>query len=228
MKKIDINGFIIEVEKKKIKNMYLKILPPDGRIHISAPVGMREYQIRAFVISKQAWIQTQQNKLKQREYTQEIDYVTGDRIYVWGKCFSLLVSEDGKRSSVSCKEEQVHLRMKSASTPDQRKKALDQWYRSNLLQVIPEMLEKWENIIGVKSNGFHIRDMKTRWGTCNVRTKNICLNLQLAKKAPICLEYVVVHELVHLLERSHNHVFQAYMDRYLPDWRERKKKLNTN
>jgi predicted metal-dependent hydrolase len=226
MKQIIINNRSIEIEKKKIKNMYLRILPPDGRVHISAPIKMNEEEIKRFVISKLEWIELQQRKLEERHTHQLLLYVSGEEIYIWGRKLNLIVIESNERHSLSFEGDNLILQVKEDSTTEQKARIMADWYKKALQQEIPALIAKWERIIGVKSNSFNIRDMKTRWGVCNIRTKNICLNLQLAKKPPRCLEYVVVHELVHLLERSHNKVFKSYMDHFLPQWRNIKKELN--
>ncbi|MDD3174445.1 MAG: SprT family zinc-dependent metalloprotease [Herbinix sp.] len=226
MKLLIINGIQIELEKKRIKNMYMRIQPPEGRVRISAPYGMKEENIRSFVLSKLDWIEEQQGKVQQSAIHQELEYVSGEEIYVWGRKLSLQVNEQELYTSMDISQYHIVLYVKSGSTTKQREKVVSTWYKKALQQEIPSLISKWEMIIGVKSSGFCIRDMKTRWGTCNIRTKKICLNLQLAKKPPKCLEYVIVHELVHLLEKSHNHIFKGYMDKYLPQWRAIKKELN--
>ncbi|MHB8130971.1 MAG: M48 family metallopeptidase [Mobilitalea sp.] len=226
MKHIIISNIPIEFEKKRIKNMYLRILPPDGRVHISAPVRMSEDEIKRFVESKLEWIELQQRKIQQRHTHQEMQYVSGEEVYVWGRKFNLIVLETAARHKLNFDGENIIVHVKVDSSTEQRAKVMNYWLREALQQEIPALIAKWESIIGVKSNDWTIRDMKTRWGTCNIRSKKICLNLQLAKKPPKCLEYVVIHELVHLLEKSHNSVFKGYMDRFLPQWRSIKKELN--
>jgi predicted metal-dependent hydrolase len=228
MKQIIINGITIELEKKKIKNMYLRILPPDGKVHISAPMKMEEETIRNFVTAKMEWIISQQTRMHQRHIQADIEYVSGDEISVWGEKYYLAVKENCSHNTIKMNGWDIILSVKKDSTASQRKKIIDDWYRKMLMEELPRLIVKWENIIGVKSSGFHIRDMKTRWGTCNIRTGDICFNLQLAKKPIWCVEYVVVHELVHLLERSHNYIFKSYMDQFLPNWRMIKKELNGN
>lgn len=228
MKQIIINGITIDLEKKKIKNMYLRILPPDGKVHISAPIQMKEEYIREFVTAKLEWIVNQQIRMQQRHVQTGIEYESGDEVLVWGEKYFLAVKESCTRNTVKINGWDIILSVKGESTASQRKKIIDDWYRKMLIEELPHLIAKWEKIIGVNSSGFHIRDMKTRWGTCNVRTGNICFNLQLAKKPIRCVEYVVVHELVHLLERSHNYIFKNYMDQFLPNWRSIKKDLNGN
>ncbi len=226
LKTIIINKISIQLERKRIKNMYLKVLPPEGRIHITAPLRMSEDEIRSFVLSKLDWIGLQQEKLRQRHTHQELKYVTGEEIYVWGMPYTLVVSEKTGASGIDWHKDGIILTCKHDSITEERKRILDRWYREELNKRIPDLIGHWEKVMGVKASGFRIRDMKTRWGTCNTRTGNICLSLQLAKKAPRCLEYVVVHELAHLLEGSHNSRFKAYMDQFLPDWRQIKKEMN--
>ncbi len=226
MKHIRIKDIPIELEKKRIKNMYLRILPPDGRVHISAPMKMSEEEIFRIVERKLSWIRLQQTKIQQRNAHRELEYITGEQIFIWGGSYSLVVKDTLKRNYIELVGDELVLYMKHDSTKEQRERLVNAWYKKTLEEEIPFLLARWERTIGVASSGFRIRDMKTRWGTCNTRTKMICLNLQLAKKPPKCLEYVVVHELVHLLERSHNSIFKGYMDLFLPEWRGIKAELN--
>ncbi len=226
MQQIIIGGLTVELEKKRIKNMYLRILPPEGRVHISAPQRMSESDIRKFVLSKLNWIESQQSRLRQQNARKAVNYETGEEIPVWGRKLILTVQESERRAFIQVSQERLLLTVKEGSTPKQREKVLNDWYRRLLMEELPGLLQQWEEIIGVRSGGFGIRNMKTRWGTCNIRSRKLCFNLQLAGKPRSCLEYVVVHELVHLLEKSHNAVFKSYMDKYLPDWRTVKKLLN--
>jgi len=226
MKQIMIHNVSVELEKKRIKNMYLRILPPDGRVHISAPMKMSEDEIIHFVEGKLEWIRYHQDKISRRPTHQQLQYMDGDSIFIWGRNYRLHLKEAISRGKIEVIGDEVILYCKKDSTSEQREKQMNQWYKKSLEAEIPFLIARYEQIIKVQSNSYNIRDMKTRWGTCNTRTKNICLNLQLAKKAPHCLEYVVVHELVHLLERSHNAVFKSYMDHFLPEWRKIKKELN--
>lgn len=228
MKIIKIRDLEIEVEKKKIKNMYLKILPPNGRIHISAPISMNNDRIQSFVLDKLEWIREKQRKqqTKNNSYiNQDIQYKNGDIIYYNGYRYTLSLTESTK-TGICINQSELIMHVIKNSTLEQRRKVLYTWYKEVLNDNITSMLIKWEAVIGVKSDGFTIRNMRTRWGTCNIRSKKLTFSLQLATKALRCVEYVVVHELVHLLEGSHNHVFKAYMDRFLPDWRSIKKELN--
>jgi len=228
MKIMKIYDLEIELEKKRIKNMYLKVMPPDGRVRISAPYGMRTDEIYAIVLKRLDWIHRMQEKIRGRQNIyagRDMQYLDGDMVYYDGQKYSLILKE-GKKTGISLDRSALIMHVKPDSSPEQRKKILYDWYRKVLYERIDKLLPKWEQVIGVKSDSFHIRDMKTRWGSCNIKTKKLTFSLLLAKKSLPCVEYVVVHELVHLLEGSHNHVFKAYMDKFLPDWRSIKKELN--
>ena len=226
MKQLVINNILVEIERKKIKNMYLKVLPTDQKVRISAPLRIPEDEIRRFVLSKYEWIIRQQRRMQERAENKELNYVSGEEVFYKGKKYTLKVIPVENNVGVTLLDDMLLLKVKPNSNIQMRARILNQWYKEYLLERIPELIIKWEQIIGVKSSSLVIRDMKTRWGSCNIRTGKICINLRLAQKKPISLEYVVVHELVHLLEGSHNQVFKGYMDRFLPDWRTIKKELN--
>ncbi len=226
MIQIMIDSIPVTIERKRIKNMYLRILPPDGRVSVSAPIRMREDEIEHFIRVKLPWIRLQQEKLEHRHIHQELEYISGEEIYFQGKSYRLIVMETEGRGRIVVEGEEVHLYIKKTNTREQRKKLLHTWYKRAMEQDIPFLLTKWEKQLGVKASYVSIRDMKTRWGTCHIQKKAICLNLQLAKRPQYCLEYVLVHELVHLLEKSHNYVFKGYMDHFLPNWRSIRNELN--
>lgn len=229
---LEINGLTFELERKRIKNLYLKVLPPEGRLHVSAPVRMPNEAIIDFVLSKQAWIRKQQEKLRNRADTAPFrnpEYLSGEEVYLWGSCFPLEVRYQQRNNRAYYSGTAILLHVKKGegdSLPKERYGILKQLYREELEEKLPDLFSKWEEMIGVKAKEWNLRDMTTRWGSCNVKEKKICLNLKLAGKSPECLEYVVVHELVHLLESSHNHIFKSYMDQFLPEWRNRKAMLN--
>lgn len=228
MKIIKIQDIEIELEKKRIKNMYLKVLPPDGRIRISAPYRMSIDRIQDFVLDRMDWLQKTQERIKSNYsgyISMDIDYLDGDPVFFDGIKYELYLQE-GKKTGISLEHSRLIMHVRPQSTPEQRKRILYNWYRNTLYERINILIDKWEPVIGVRAEGFTIRNMKSRWGSCNIRTKRLSFSLMLAQKRLTCVEYVVVHELVHLLEGSHNHVFKAYMDRFLPGWRQIKKELN--
>jgi predicted metal-dependent hydrolase len=223
---LTINNIEIEVQKKKIKNLHLSVLPPQGRVRISAPQNMNDEAVRMFAITKISWIKKQQDKFRNQARQCKRQYVSGESVYLWGKRYRLDVIYSNVRNDITIKGDRLILQVREASTVEQRANVLNAWYREHIKREIPNLLDKWQKIIGVTALDWGVKNMKTRWGTCNVKDKRIWLNLQLAKKYPQCLEYVVVHELVHLLEKNHNKIFIAYMDKFLPDWRTTKEELN--
>ena len=226
MKRIIIQDIEIEIEKKSIKNMYLKVSPPLGRVYISAPKRMTYETIYNFALSKIDWVRKQKLKYENILPESELQYQSGERLYFEGIPYTLEVLETINKREIQLIEKKMTLWIKEGSTKDQRAEEINKWYREQLSKRLPSLISKWEDRIGVHVNDVRIRNMKTRWGSCNINKKRIWLNLQLVTKSPECLEYVVVHELVHLLEKSHNHIFKGYMDKYLPEWRIRKMKLN--
>ncbi len=228
MKYMKVDRFTIELEKKKIKNMYLKVHSPDGRILVTAPLRMKDEEIKAFISTRLSWIEEHQAKVLQKPMQKELHYITGETITVWGQSYTLDVLEQIKPTRVSVLGDVLQLSVRKDSTLEQRKAVIDKWYKEKLSEQIPILIHKWEKIIGVQAGDYRIRDMKSRWGSCNIRTHEICINLQLVKRPLWCLEYVVVHELVHLLEKSHNKIFWGYMDRFLPDWKKIRLELKAN
>lgn len=224
-KKIIINDIEIEVNKKKIKNMHLSVLPPDGKVRISAPIYIDDEKIKNFAISKIGWIKKHINKFENRPIKIERKYVSGESHYVWGRKYSLEIRHN-YINNIETEGDKIILTVREGSTTQHRENVMIEWYRKQLKEKLPGVIGKWEAIIGVMADSVRIKNMRTRWGTCNTQTKCIWINLQLAKKPIECLEYIVVHELVHLLEKSHNNIFKGYMDKFLPDWRVTKDLLN--
>lgn len=237
--------FPITITRKKIKNIYLRV-HPDGTVTVSAPKRASDKVIWDFINSKADWITTQRQKLLNRQNTasKEYAYVTGEAHYFWGQPCQLLVEETTGRGSVTFVENPhfgeenapedensaifgiLHMRAPKNSTIEQRGHLMTEFYRKKLKLVVPDLLEHYARIVGKAPAEWHIRDMKTKWGTCNVQDKRIWLSLHLAKKHPDCLEYVIVHELTHLYEPNHSKAFWARMDEYFPEWREVRKLLN--
>ena len=225
---IEIENIKIEVNKKSIKNVYIRIYPPDGNVKISAPKRMKLADIRVFAFSKLSWIKAKQEAFKNQERKSPQKYIDNEELYFKGNRYLLKVVAREARPKVILKDNEIKLYIRpSKITIEAKQQILNEWYRAELKKDVPKIIEKWEKIIGVKCNEFGIKRMRTKWGTCNVRSKRIWLNLELAKKTPECLEYIIVHELVHLLERKHNERFKQYMNKFIPNWRSTQKKLNT-
>ncbi len=225
-KLLTVDGIEVLVTKKAIKNMHLYVKPPDGRAEVSAPLRMPDAQIEAFVRSKIGWIKWHREAFAQRPPKAERAYVSGETLYIWGAEYALLVRYAVRGSSLVLDGNRAILTVREQSTPQQRERVVNEWYRAILKAEIERLLPKWEEITGLHPSGWQVKNMKSRWGSCNVSTRKIWLSLQLAKRAPVCLEYVLVHELVHLAEKSHNARFRAYMDRFMPDWRIIRERLN--
>jgi hypothetical protein len=226
MQQIELGNIKIDVELKNIKNIHLSVYPPNGKVKISAPERMDLDTIRVFTISKLKWIKKQQEAFKNQERETPREYLTKESHYFKGKRYLLKVIELNAKPKVILKHSEIELYIRPNATIEKRKQILDEWYRAELKKIVPKMIEKWEKKIGVKSNEFGIKKMKTKWGTCNIKAKRIWLNLEIAKKPFECLEYIIVHELVHLLERGHNKRFVKYMNEFMPKWRFYREELN--
>ena len=218
-------GIPIEVYRKNIKNMYLYIKPPNGNVTVSAPLSMSDEAIERFVLTKVSWIKKQIGKFDSQPRQSEREYVSGETLYVWGKQF-FLQTDYGKRYSLKLSGERAIFVVRKESTAAQRERFVREWYREQLKAEIIRLLPKWEQRTGLKCASWQTKYMTTRWGTCNVKAGKIWLNVQLAKKTPQCLEYVILHELVHLAEKHHSERFVSLMDKYMPMWREVKSTLN--
>lgn len=224
---ITIENIDIELSKKKIKNIHLSVHPPDGRVKLSVPEQMNDEDVRTFVISKLPWLNKQRKKFSLQKSQTENKFESGETHHLFGTGYLLNVVETKGRQHAELRNDKyIDLYVKPGTSAENREKLLYEWYRQYLKEIIPLFINKWEDIIGVKVNEFGVKRMKTRWGTCNIRDKRIWLNLELAKKNCRCLEYIIVHEMVHLLERNHNQNFKNYMNKFLPDWKNIKDELN--
>ena len=226
MQQIMLGNICVDVVHKDIKNLHLSVYPPTGRIRISAPLRMDTDTIRVFTISKLSWIKKQQSKLRSQERETPREYITRESHYYLGKRFLLKVIAHNASPKVVLKHNTIELYVRENASSDKNKAVLENWYRQRLKEMVPEHINKWEKLMKVKVEKFAIKKMKTKWGTCTKEAKRIWLNLELAKKPTECIEYIVVHEMVHLLERHHNERFIAYMDKFLPKWRFYKEELN--
>ena len=226
MNSILIRDIDIEVRRKKIKNIRLSVHPPDGRVKLSVPEKMNDDDIMIFVSSKLSWIKKQKAKFYLQDIQEANEFLSGEEHYFLGNKYLLEVFERSGKQHVEINNNEIKLYIRPDSTKEKREKIMIEWYREELKNIIPQYIEKWELIIGVKVRDWGVKLMKTRWGTCNIQAKRIWINLELAKRNPRCLEYIIVHEMVHLLERKHNDIFKAYMDKFLPNWRSINAELN--
>jgi predicted metal-dependent hydrolase len=224
---ITVNGLIVDVVRKNIKNLHLGIYPPAGRIRVAAPLRVNDEAVRLFTISRLAWIKRQQAKFAAQERQSAREYVSGESHYYQGRRYRLNVNySPGAPQVIVRNNKTLDLIVRVESSVAQRERVLTAWYRQRLKDEIAPLIAKWEPILGVQVAAWGVKQMKTKWGTCNTQARRIWLNLELIKKPAHCLEYIVVHEMVHLLERHHNEQFARYMNRFLPLWQYYREELN--
>ena len=223
---IQLGEITVEVVHKDIKNLHLSVYPPNGGVRISAPLRMDLERIRVFVISKLTWIKQQQAKLRSQLRETPREYLDRESHYLWGKRYLLNVIEKDAIPQVKLRHKQMLLQVRPGSDRNKRNSVLESSYRQQLKAAIPPLIVKWEKHLGVTIESFAIRKMKTQWGSCSPETKSIRLNLELAKKPLECLEYVIVHEMMHLLEPTHNSRFVDLMSQFMPSWKFYQEKLN--
>jgi predicted metal-dependent hydrolase len=223
---IKLGDFSVDVVQKDIKNIHLSVYPPTGKVRISAPLRMELDTIRVFAISKLSWIKRQQRKLQEQERETPREYIDRESHYVWGKRYLLKVLEQDAPPAVALKHSQMLLQVRPGTDEAKKQAVLDEWYRQQLKSTVPGLIAKWEPIMGVKVLRFFIQQMKTKWGSCNPVSSAIRLNTDLGKKPRDCLEYIIVHEMVHLLEPTHNARFISLIERFMPQWRTHREALN--
>lgn len=218
------NGIEVNIIRKNIKNIHLYVKSPDGRIEVTAPHNAKESVILSFIELKKEWILKQQEKIRNNSENAVIRYESDEDIFVFGKKYKLIVRNNQKKNSVQLFD--GYLIMNIVDDKVDKSKLINDFYRKILSEKIPGIMNDFENITEFHPSCWSIRDMKTRWGTCNVKTKKIWLSLMLAKKPLICVEYVVIHELIHLAVPNHGKDFKAYLNKYMPDWKYRRNLLN--
>jgi predicted metal-dependent hydrolase len=223
---INLGEIAVDVVMKDIKNIHLSVYPPTGRVRISAPLRMNLDTIRVFAVTKLGWIKSQQQKLREQERETPREYLDRESHYLWGKRYLLKIEEQDAAPEVELKHNKMILRIRPATSHDRKHEILEAWYREQLKSALPPLIAKWESLMGVKVGRCFVQKMRTKWGSSSHDSKNIRLNTDLAKKPPECLEYIVVHELAHLLEPTHNARFIALMDQFMPKWKFYKDQLN--
>lgn len=223
---IHLGDIPVDVTLKDIKNIHLSVYPPTGTVRISAPRDMAVDTVRVFAISKLDWIRKQQRKLREQARETARDYIDRESHYLWGKRYLLETIEKDEAPCVTLKHKRILLQVRPGADLEKKRTVLDEWYRQQIKMAIRPLIQTWEKRLGVAVNGFLVRHMKTRWGTCTPGHKTIRLNLELAKKPPQCLEYIVVHELLHLIEPTHNDRFVGLLDMHIPKWRFHREALN--
>lgn len=223
---IHVGDMAVDVVRKDIKNVHLSVHPPTGRVTIAAPTRMTLDTIRVFAISKLAWIRQQQRKLQAQERETPREFLPRESHYVWGRRYLLTVIEGDQPATVTLSHSRIVLRVRPGADRAKRQAILDEWYREQIKKAVPPLVAKWEPLMDVKVARIHVQRMKTKWGSCNAAAGAIRLNTDLAKKPRECLEYLVVHEMAHLREPTHNARFVALMDRFMPKWQSFREALN--
>lgn len=223
---LQLGDIVVDVLRKDIKNVHLSVHPPTGRVRIAAPSRMELDTIRVFAISKLGWIRKHQRDFRVQERETPREYLDRESHYVWGRRYLLKLEKAQGVPSVEIVHNRLVLRVPEETSAERKEKLLEEWYRLQLRQSVPDLIAKWEQLIGVKVERFFVQRMRTKWGSCNYRSGSIRLNTDLAKKPRQCLEYIIVHEMVHLLEATHNERFQTLMRRLLPNWQACRELLN--
>ena len=223
---IRVAGVAVQIVRKDIKNLHLGVYPPNGRVRVAAPLSVRDDAVRLAVVGKLGWIKKQQAKFAAQPRQSKREMVSGESHYFLGRRYRLRVVEhQGPARLVLQDRDFFELYVRPDTDAKRRERDLQNWYREQLRRLIPPLVAKWQAILGVEAAAWGIKKMKTKWGACSIGARRIWLNLELAKKPVQCLEYIVVHELVHLIERHHNDRFIALMDR-LPRWRQYRHELD--
>lgn len=223
---IKLGDMSLDVIRKDIKNVHLSVHPPTGRVRISAPMRMKLDTVRVFAISKLSWIKKQQNRFRSQEREPAREYLTRESHYFLGKRYLLKVMEFDAASSVNIRHETMEMHVRPHTPQAKKKEILDEWYRQRLKEIVPGIIATYEKALKVSATAFGIKKMRTKWGTCNREARRIWLNLELAKKPLHYIEYIIMHEMAHLLERRHNGKFTALLDKLMPQWCHYKEELN--
>ena len=224
---IKVSGIDVEIIRKDIKNLHVGVYPPEGKVRVAAPLVLNDDAVRLAVISKLAWIKRQKAHFKEQPRQSKREYVQRESHYFLGRRYLLNITEQEGRPRVELRRSnRIDLFVPPGTDASKRERLIMDWYRKELKNRIPGLIEKWQPVIGVQVDDWGVKRMKTKWGSCNREARRIWLNLELAKKPVLCLEYIVVHEMVHLLERKHTERFNALMDAFMPSWRLYRDELN--
>ena len=223
---IQLGEISIEVTRKDIKNVHLSVRPPDGHVTLAAPLATRLEVARAYAISKLGWIRDQQRKLASQARETPRQFITRESHYLWGRRYLLNVEQREAKPCVTVDHKRMTLTVRPGSSDTKRAEVMHQWHKELLHEAVPPLIRKWEPKLGVQVHGYFLQRMKTKWGGCNHRAGHIRLNTELVKKPKHLLEYVIVHEMAHLLEPTHSDRFLAILDKHYPTWREARAELN--
>jgi len=223
---IELGDIHIAVTRKAVRNVHLSVHPPEGRVTLVAPANTRLEVARAYAISKLGWIRSQQSKLQQQDRETPRQFIKRESHYLWGRRYLLNVEEKEARPSIKLDHKRITLRVRPGSSLEKRAQVMHEWHKRLLHEAVPPLIQRWESKLEVTVNRYYLQRMKTKWGSCNHRAGNIRLNTELVKKPRDLLEYIIVHEMAHLIEPTHNERFIALLDQHYPGWREARSELN--
>lgn len=223
---IELGDVVIALTRKDVKHVHLTVHPPTGRVTLVAPRTTRTEVARAYAITKLGWIRDQRKKLGAQAREAPRQFVTRESQYLWGRRYLLSVTEVDGKPQVTVTPRRLKLQVRPGSSVEKRAEVMHEWHKAQLHAVLPDLIKKWEGKLGVRVSGYFLQRMKTKWGSCNPRKRHIRLNTELVKKPKDLLEYVVVHEMIHLIEPNHSERFVAILDRHWPQWRESRIELN--
>jgi hypothetical protein len=224
---ITVSGIHVEIHRKAIKNLHVGVYPPEGKVRVAAPLHLDDEAVRLAVVSRLGWVRRQQKNFGDQQRQSAREMVTGESHFFEGSRYRLDVIENPGNPKVLVRDNNtLELHVRPGTDRSGRQKVLDRWYRHQLKARIPGLLDRWQPIAGVNVTDCRVKRMKTRWGSCSIEAKRIWLNLELIKKPTTCLEYILVHEMIHLMERHHTARFRDLMDQFMPDWRVRRDELN--
>ena len=221
---MEVNGIVIDIEYKPIKHIHLSVYPPEGNVHASVPNGMSEPQIRLFILSKYMWLKSKIDEATSHKYQKPREYVSGEAHYYKGQLYRLKVEiRNTGKQEVAIEGDYIAVYCRRQENAED---LLKEWYRLNLKELLPPLIEKWCKRMQIEVPSFEVKSMPKRWGSCSKEKKNILFNLELAKKPIECIDYIVVHEMIHLVERNHTDRFYRLLNTYLPGWEKIKDMLN--
>lgn len=225
---IQVLDLTIDIVKKDIKNLHLAVYPPTGRIRIASPKNLNDEAVRLFAISKIRWIKKHQKNFYEQLRESPRQFITGESHYFAGQRYLLKVIERFGKHEIHIKNKTIlELYVSPNASIESKERVFNEWYRDYLKENMPDLIKKWESKIGVNCEKWDIKKMRTKWGSCNIEKRKILLNLELAKKPLHCIEYVIVHELIHFKERNHNDNFRFLIDKFMPNWKTNKRELNS-
>ena len=225
---IEVGGMPVEIVRKDIKNLHLAVYPPEGTVRVAAPLRVNDDAVRLAVISRLGWIRRRQTGYKRQDRQSPREFVTGESHFFQGKRYRLnVIYHHGSARVVARNRRRIDLYIREGASVLQRARAFSAWYRAHLKQKVPPLIAEWAREMDCQQPDWGIKDMKTRWGTCDSDKRRILVNLELAKKPVRCLEYIIVHEMIHLMERHHNERFSSLMGQFLPQWRLYRDQLNS-